>query len=58
MCIAAGLSGCGPAVSDKELGQVVFGVPDVTNKGEVYKLPPAPGNVSEPEPDESEPQPH
>jgi hypothetical protein len=42
------LSGCGPALSEEDLGTVVFDVPEVPGADEPY---PFPDSDAEPEPD-------
>jgi hypothetical protein len=47
------LSGCGPALSEEDLGTVVFEVPEVPGADEPYPFPdwdaePEPGSAAEP----------
>ncbi len=41
-CLGAILPGCGPAVSQQELGNVVFTVPDVPGAETPYSIPDVP----------------
>ena len=48
-----GLSGCGPAVPEEELGEVVFEVPELPGADEPFPYPdadepPEPGSAAEP----------
>lgn len=43
------LSGCGPAVDTKDMGTIVFEVPQVTGADQPYELPPEAGPLP-PEP--------
>ena len=50
-------SGCGPSLSEEELGTVLFEVPEVPGSEEPYTLPdavPAPLSESEPDPSDVE----
>ncbi|MGO8753005.1 MAG: hypothetical protein ACLQNE_44250 [Thermoguttaceae bacterium] len=42
LSIVAALPGCGPAVSQKDLGKITYNIPKAADLGAPYELPPAP----------------